>query len=102
MTTDALIEKEIQEKGLTAPRVTTEGINRKIVKKDYYRFAYTTVTICLLTLENGFSVVGESAAASPKNFDAEIGMKIAYQNAYDKIWALEGYLLREQLNKEAK
>ncbi len=50
-----------------------------------------------MTLENGFTVTGESACASPENFDAEIGKKIAYDNAREKIWLLEGYLLKENL-----
>jgi hypothetical protein len=60
-------------------------------------FPGTTLTVCALTLRNGFHVVGESAAASPENFDAEIGKKIARDNARSKIWALEGYLLRSKL-----
>jgi hypothetical protein len=48
-------------------------------------------------LKNGFHVVGESAAASPANFDMELGRKIARDNARNKIWALEGYLLRSKL-----
>ena len=53
--------------------------------------------MCCLTLRNGFTVTGESACASPENFDAELGKKIARSNARDKIWALEGYALRERL-----
>jgi hypothetical protein len=60
-------------------------------------FPNTTLTVCALTLKNGFHVVGESAAASPENFDQEIGRKIARDNARSKIWALEGYLLRSKL-----
>lgn len=55
------------------------------------------LTFCVLTLKNGFTVTGESACASPENFDPEIGRKIAYQNAREKIWQLEGYLLKEKL-----
>lgn len=99
---DTAIEKEIQAKGLNAPRVTPDSIKKRIVKDEYYVFPGTTVTICLITLDNGFSVTGESAAASPANFDEEIGRKIAYDKAYEKIWALEGYLLREKLSKESK
>ncbi|PHS59323.1 MAG: hypothetical protein COB03_03240 [Alteromonas sp.] len=93
------IENEIQEKGLTAPRITPEIIESKIKSEQYHVFDGTTFTTCLLTLENGFTVLGESACASPENFDAEIGRKIARDNARNKIWALEGYLLKEQLNK---
>jgi hypothetical protein len=55
------------------------------------------MTVCALTLRNGYIVTGESAAASPENFDQAIGRKIARDNARNKIWALEGYLLREKL-----
>lgn len=91
------VEKEIQEKGLTAPRVTPQKVEEVIKSEEYYIFPETTVTICLLKLENGFSVVGESACASPENFDEEIGRKVAKENAKNKIWALEGYLLKQEL-----
>lgn len=97
------IEKQIKEKGLTAPRVTPESIDAKIVSEQFHVFDGTTVTVCALTLQNGFVVTGESASASPENFDPEIGRRIARDNARNKIWALEGYLLREQLSqKETK
>ena len=96
---DKDIEKKIQEKGLTAPRVTPEIIESKIKAEQYHVFPGTTFTVCLLTLENGFTVSGESACASPENFDEEIGREVARDNAKNKIWALEGYLLKEQLNK---
>lgn len=100
MSTDDKIEQEIQDKGLTAPRVTPASIDAKIISEEYYNFPGTTVTVALLKLENGFSVVGESAAASPENFNEELGRNIAYDNARNKIWALEGYLLREKLSQE--
>lgn len=96
---EQLIEQEIQAKGLNAPRLTPELIDSCIVDEAYYVFPGTTVTIALLTLKNGFTVTGESACASPENFDEEIGRKIARSNARDKIWALEGYLLKERLSK---
>jgi len=91
------IEAEIQAKGLNAPRLTPDLIDATIAGEDYHVFPGTTLTVCCLTLRNGFTVTGESAAASPENFDVAIGQKIAYQNARQKIWALEGYLLREKL-----
>jgi hypothetical protein len=91
------IELEIQDKGLNAPRLSPEKIDAVIVGEDYYVFPETTLTVCCLTLRNGFSVIGESAAVSSENFDAEIGRKIARQHARDKIWALEGYLLQDKL-----
>jgi hypothetical protein len=91
------IEAELQAKGLNAPRLTPQHIDNQIVSAAYYVFPGTTLTICALTLRNGFTVTGESAAASPANFDEEIGEKIAYGNARDKIWSLEGYVLRNKL-----
>lgn len=93
------LEHEIQAKGLTAPRLTPDLIDSCIIGEDYYVFPNTTVTIALLTLKNGYTVTGESACASPENFDQEIGRKIARENARNKIWALEGYLLKERLSK---
>lgn len=91
------LENEIQEKGLVAPRLTPDSIDSKIVDELYYVMPNTTLTICCLILKNGFTVTGESAAASPENFNEEIGRKIARTNARDKIWQLEGYLLKEGL-----
>lgn len=91
------IEKEIQSKGLNAPRLTPDAINECIHSEQYHVFPGTTMTVCALTLRNGYIVIGESAAASPENFDEAIGRKIARDNARNKIWALEGYLLRDKL-----
>lgn len=91
------IEKEIQSKGLNAPRLNPAHIDATILSEQYHVFPGTSLTVCALTLKNGFHVVGESAAASPENFDAEIGKKISRDNARSKIWALEGYLLRSKL-----
>lgn len=95
---DQQIENEIKMKGLTSPRVTLQRIDEVIVAQDYHVFPGTTLTICCLTLANGFTVTGESACASPENFDAELGRKIARDNAKQKIWALEGYALRDRLS----
>ena len=94
---EAAIEAELQTKGLNAPRLTPQHIDAQIVHEQYMIFPGTTMTICALTLRNGFIVVGESAAASPENFDEAIGKRIARDNARQKIWALEGYLLRSQM-----
>lgn len=97
MSNDQKIEQEIQAKGLTAPRITTERIDEVIKNIQYHVFPETMVTVCCITLQNGFNTIGESACASPENFDAELGEKIAFGNAKQKIWALEGYLLKEKL-----
>lgn len=113
---DQAIEKEIRDKGLTAPRVTPDAIEANITSEHYFTAADGLVgnidadgdipraldllTFCVLVLTNGFTVTGESACASPENFDAEIGRKIARQNAIQKIWPLMGYELKERLHKQ--
>lgn len=109
---DQAIEKEIQAKGLTAPRITPADIEANIKAEHYftagdgycgasggevYPTALGLLTFCVLELQNGFTVTGESACASPENFDAEIGRKIARQNAINKVWPLMGYELRSKL-----
>jgi hypothetical protein len=98
---EAAVEAEIQRKGLNAPRLSPQHIDDQILTEQFHVFPGTTLTVCALTLKNGYNVVGESASASPENFDEELGRKIARDNARNKIWALEGYLLRSKL-AEAK
>lgn len=100
--TEAAVETEIQAKGLTAPRLTPALIDQSIKSEAYHHFSDTTTTVCLLTLQNGYTVVGKSASASPENFNAELGRKIARDDARGQIWALEGYLLRERLWSNAE
>ena len=116
MSTDNQIEQEIQAKGLTAPRITPADIEANIASEHYFTAAegirgannlecergdpLTLLTFCVLELRNGFTVTGESACASPENFDAEIGRKIARQNAVQKIWPLLGFALKERLYAE--
>lgn len=108
MATDKDIEAEIVAKGKTAPRVTPDHIE-SVIAGEYFFTAAAAVgdapvmdplrllTFCVLVLRNGFTVTGESACASPENFDPEIGRKIARDNARNKIWMLEGYLLKDRL-----
>ena len=98
MSNEQEIEAEIQAKKLTAPRLNPDMIDATIQSEQYYVFPGTTLTVCAMTLRNGFIVTGESAAASPANFDQAIGRKIARENARNKVWAFEGYLLREKLS----
>ena len=108
--TDHTIEQEIQAKGLTAPRVTPDHIDATVSWEQTFTAgdalralgypshqAFDLLTICVLKLVNDFTVIGESACASPENFDRELGAKIARQNAVNKIWPLEGYLLKSKL-----
>ena len=109
---DKAIEQEIQSKGLTAPRVTPEDIEANIDSEHYFTASQGVIgsggevefgspllllTFCVLVLRNGFTVTGESACASPENFDADLGRKIARQNAINKAWPLMGYALKERL-----
>ena len=114
---DQAIEQEIQAKGKTAPRVTPADIEANIASEHYFTAyggskygritrdepansdALKLLTFCVLVLRNGFTVTGESACASPENFDAEIGQKIARANAVQKMWPLMGYALKDQLAK---
>lgn len=120
---DKEIEQEIQAKGLTAPRVTLADIESVIAREYYFTgdqirttpvmgLAWSAIqsaditplsclTLCVLMLKNGFTVTGESACASPENFDAKLGRKIARQKAIDKVWELEGYLLKERLYRDS-
>ena len=121
-TDDSAIEQEIKAKGLTAPRITPVDIDRNIASEHYFtaaegvvgcfvaaggpadqartsdmKDALNLLTFCVLVLRNGFTVTGESACASPENFDADVGKKIARANAVNKIWALMGYELKSKL-----
>ena len=127
---DQTIEQEIQAKGANvAPRITPADIEANIIGEHYFTAAdgvagaFTNVelaqgrgvypgeigrlrtelqllTFCVLVLRNGFTVTGESACASPENFNAEIGRKIARENAVAKVWPLMGYELRSKLAAE--
>lgn len=115
---DNEIEQEIQAKGLCAPRITPADIEENISSEHYFTAAQghlqcaldeqrdddqvapaplDLLTFCVLVLKNGFTVTGESACASPENFDAELGRKIARKAAVDKCWPLMGYELRSRL-----
>lgn len=58
------------------------------------------VTICIIILENGFKVEGTSACVDPNLYNEAIGRKEAYNNAFEKIWEKEGYLLKQKLFEE--
>ena len=116
-TNDQTIEAQIQAKGLTAPRITPDDIEANI-KSVHFFVASDAIqqqnavhecddsgwllgstqllTFCVIQLRNGFTVTGESACASPENFDPEIGRNIARQNAVAKVWPLLGYELRSK------
>lgn len=78
--------------------VTNDQVDEQILDEDYHVFPGTTLTVCCLTLRNGFTVVGQSACADPDAYDPEVGRFLAREDARDKIWSLEGYLLRQRLH----
>lgn len=84
-------------------RVSKADIEAKIIRKQYLRVGNPTVagegtlTLCVITVENGFQVVGKSAPADAKNFNADAGRQFAYEDAFRQLWPLEGYLMREML-----
>ena len=79
-------------------KITLEYLHSLVEKETYHRFEGTTVTVCLLTLKNGFNVVGESACADPANFNSKDGEVFAKVNASNKLWSLEGYLLKKKIS----
>jgi hypothetical protein len=121
---DNTIEREIQAKGKTAPRVTPADVEANIAgvyyftAKDGVQAAFHSqdeltrltgahaelalLTFCVLVLQNGFTVTGKSACASPANFDAEIGRKIARSNAVLKVWSFMGHQLKQELHLAEK
>lgn len=105
---DTDIEREIIEKGLTAPRVTTSTIDELVLSLKYHAWQVpnTTTTIVAAELDDGFIVaIGKSASVSKDNFNAEIGYKIARDDAErkarDKLWELKGWELKQQLKTAA-
>lgn len=92
------IEALIQAKGLTRPRLTPACIDAAICAESYTTLPSGKVMVCELTLRNGFTVRGEAAVVSKANFDEEVGRKISRENARNKVWELEGYLLQQRLH----
>lgn len=122
-TSDDWLEHDIKAAGAdVAPRVTPADVQANIADTFFFtgyqgatagfeavgatgrfssedhRTSLGLLTFCVLVLKNGFTVTGESACASPENFNAEIGRRIARENAVSKIWPLMGYALKERLN----
>ena len=119
------IQEDIEARASVAPRVTPADVENEIASEHYFTAAdgyrsapcfdpngqptdclpppapLELLTFCVLVLRNGFTVTGESACASPQNFDAEIGRRVARQNAVNKVWPLLGFRLRDRLVKEA-
>lgn len=111
------LEQAHQKLGHTAPRVTPADLQAAIATEYYinagdavgatagFEFKHdepmSLMTVCFLVLRNGFVVVGKSACASPENYSAELGRRLARDNAVQQLWPLLGYALREKLHQEA-
>lgn len=98
MTEDEL-EKALES--LPGERVTKEAIMSRIKEFEFIRLRGTTVTICNITLDNGYTVRGESACVDPVNYNADIGNKLAHDDAFRKLWPLFGFLLAEARHRRA-
>lgn len=110
MTTSLQAGEDLAAKGATAPRVSLEDMKSKISSVHYINagevvlgsdehppHSLDLLTICLITMQNGFTLIGKSAPASPENFDQEKGRTFAYEDAIRQLWPLEGYALRDRL-----
>lgn len=124
---DDAIEKEIQAKGLPAPRVTPADIEGNIASEHYFtardgRYGalqrgthagpyvseeeelapLNVLTFCVLILRNGFTVTGESYCRNPLTpFNPQTGRELARANAVEKLWPLMWYALRNTLHTTA-
>jgi hypothetical protein len=76
-----------------------EFIANKIVDVDYrHLFEYDwSLTVCMITIENGFVVTGKTTCKNIEIYNKEIGEKLAYNKARDKIKMIEDYILKEKL-----
>lgn len=86
----------------TQTKVTREHLGMRIAAADYVVTPDGRTTVCQLTMQNGFTVRGESSCVSVENFNKELGEKYAYEKAFDAAWAFEGYLLAELRHREAR
>jgi len=101
-TDDSAIERDIQAKGLTAPRVTPADIEANIIHVEYVKHVSRGGQVlrwAVLTTKSGYAVVGNpSVAVSPENDNEEIGQKVAFENSKQELWPLMGYALKSTLN----
>jgi hypothetical protein len=119
MKTDGLAATDAEcAEGRTAPRVSLADIEANIAAAIYTTGAevagkgglatlmmppsLAVLTIAIVVLQNGFTIIGKSAPASVENFDAELGRKLAYEDAVRQVWPLMGYALRERLHQASQ
>lgn len=92
-----------KEEVVTLPtKVTKEALTAKIANVNYVVMPDGRTTICQLTMQNGFTVRGESSCVSVENFNQTLGEECAYAKALDAAWGFEGYLLAEDRAREAR
>lgn len=95
-----------------APRVSLADIeaaisNSYMCRGDLLPFAMhvdddmslSTLTICIVVMKNGFTIIGKSAPADPANYNKEVGEKFALEDAMRQIWPLMGFALRDTLQR---
>lgn len=99
---EELLEERLVKLGLNAERVKPSQIDSKIKRVEFHVFPNSYMTVCNITLENNFSVIGSCACAHPKNFNEQIGRDESFINARTKIWELEGYLLKQKLFEQGE
>jgi len=80
-------------------KVTLEGIKAKIKAECYLVLPDGRTTVCMLSLENGYTIKGISACVDASNFNIDLGRNYAYEDAIRQIWPLEGYLLAQRLHE---
>ena len=97
------LEQEIQARGLTAPRITPADLDDNIADTEIVKHVTKSGKVlrwAVLTTRNGYAVVGKpSASVSPENDNAEIGEKVAIDNARGELWPLMGYELQSKLSR---
>lgn len=94
------LERYQQDRGASKARVVAGDLDAAVSGVQHHVFPGTTLTVCCLTLKNGYCIVGESACADPGNFDRQLGERLAFDNARNKLWPLLGYALRDRLHRD--
>lgn len=83
-----------------APRVEPKNVERAIKKVEYSLLQDDRTTVCLITMDNGFTVRGESSCVFKENFDPELGKRYSYNRAFDQVWAYLGFRLAERYHQQ--
>jgi len=95
----AISDDEAAAVAKTSNRVSLDQMYEKIEREEYYRPIYSQhVTVAIITMRNGYVLVGKSAPADPANYDYELGRKFAKEDCIRQLWSLEGYALRERMH----